>query len=219
MQSCGYPRPGRTVRAQRGATLLEFSLVMLFGLLPLSLALLQVVLLLSASHVLALAGFAAVRVGATTGGSRVEMTRELARALVPLYVAHKGSAKVAPLDLAAAYERASLRQAQLGRLEIVTPTRRQFDQFGVLRDAGRAIPNEALEFRSIELQQANMLGIDVTHCVPLLVPLIDRALTSMLAVLDSTELHQRCYLANAVPLRTQAHLPMQSDARLELLYP
>ena len=68
-------RPTRSA----GATLIEFALVLLLGVLPMVLGILQIAALLVARNTVNLATFLAARQGAIANADRGAMRRELAR--------------------------------------------------------------------------------------------------------------------------------------------
>ena len=207
---------GNGVR-QRGATLIEFALALMLGVLPMVLGIVQIAALLVARNTVDLATFLAARQGAVTGADPDAMTHELARALLPLYVRASRSG-VAPADAVAfAYAAALADVAALDSLVVHNPTRAALDHFGELRGGRRVIPNDFIEFRPLALQDANVLTISVVHCQPLVVPMVGRALAAALAILDRDPRHQRCIAAGRAPILARASLVMQSDVQGDAL--
>lgn len=82
--------------AQRGATMLEFVLALLLGVLPILLGLLQLALLLGAANVAQLATAMAARAASLGDGDPQVMRQELARALLPEYVRSSHDGTVSP---------------------------------------------------------------------------------------------------------------------------
>jgi hypothetical protein len=207
-------RRGRGRRGvERGATLIEFAVALVLGVLPIVLGILQVAALLVARNTVALATFMAARQGAVSGAQPEAMQRELARGLVPLYVrtARDGPA---PADAVLAAYGAALAEAMaLDSLVIHNPTRAAFDQWSERRGGRRVIPNDSIEFRPPALQEANVLAISVVHCQPLAVPIVGPALASALELLDTDPRHRRCIAAGRAPILARASLVMQSDVR------
>ena len=201
----------------RGATLIEFALALLLGLMPMVLGILQVAALLVAKNTLNLATFMAARQGSVLGADPGAMQRELARALVPLYVRSSRDG-VAPADtVAAAYAAALIDVEALDSLVVLNPTRADLARLAELRNGSRVIPNDSIEFRSAEARAANVLTIQVVHCQPLVVPLVGPALAAALTWLDSDPRHQRCLAVGRAPIVARASLVMQSDVHADAL--
>ena len=201
----------------RGATLIEFALALLLGLMPMVLGILQVAALLVAKNTLNLATFMAARQGSVLGADPGAMQRELARALVPLYVRSSRDG-VAPADtVAAAYAAALIDVEALDSLVVLNPTRADLARLAELRNGSRVIPNDFIEFRSAAARAANVLTIQVVHCQPLVVPLVGPALAAALTWLDSDPRHQRCLAVGRAPIVARASLVMQSDVHADAL--
>ena len=202
---------------QRGATLIEFSLALLLGLLPMVLGILQVAALLVAKNDLNLATFLAAREGAVAGADPGTMHRALARALTPLYV-RAGRNGVAPAsDVALAYASALADVTALDSLSILNPTRGDLDRYGTVRGGQRVIPNDSIEFRPRQVQDANVLTIEVIHCQALVVPLAGRALLTALQALATDPRQLRCLAAGRAPIAARASIVMQTDVHAAAL--
>ncbi len=206
--------PGRRTG---GATLIEFTLVLLLGVLPLVLAILQIAALLVARNTVNLATFLAARQGAVAHAADDAMRRELARGLLPLYVPAARGGRSPPALVARSYASALRDVFVLDALRIETPTRAQASRLVQVRAGVRVIPNDALEYRGRLVQEANVLSIVVMHCQPLVVPFIGPALAAMLTAFDAQVDHQRCYALGRVPLRAHASVVMQSDVHIAML--
>lgn len=201
----------------RGATLIEFALALLFGVMPLVLGILQLAALLVARNTLNLATFMAARQGAVLGADPGAMRRELARGLVPLYVRASRDGVAPPGVVALAYTTALVDVTTLDSLEVLNPTRAELVRLGEWRGGQRVIPNDSIEFRSSAVQAANVLTIRVTHCQPLVVPVVGPALAAALSWLDADPRHRRCLVAARAPIVARASLVMQSDVHADAL--
>lgn len=211
-RGCGAGR-----ERERGATLIEFALVLILGALPIVLGILQVAALLVARNTVNLATFMAARQGAVSGADQGAMRRELARGLVPLYVRAARDGLVPVADVVEAYGAALVDVVALDSLIVHNPTRAALDRFGESRGGRRVIPNDAIEFRPLALQNANVLTISVVHCQPLVVPVVGPALASALAYLNSDPRQQRCIASGRAPILARASLVMQSDVQGDAL--
>ena len=207
----------------RGATLVEFQVVVLLCLLPLLLGLLQLGLLLLDSPVLHYATFQAARAGAVAGADPAVMRHALGVGLMPLY---SGSDKpFAAGDAAAlaagAYARSMADVALYARLTQLRPDAAAFEDFATDSGQGPVIRNDSLLHRStaagprsgLSVQQANVLQIRVEWCAPLVVPFVDRLWVAVLRSVDADVHSQLCYAAGRIPLRATAATNMQSDVR------
>jgi hypothetical protein len=203
--------------SQRGATLIEFALALILGVLPIVISILQTAALLVAKNELNLATFLAAREGAVAGAEPATMQRSLARALVPLYVRAERSGVASPAAVALAYGNALADVTALDSLRVLNPTRKDMDRVGVMRAGERVIPNDSIEFRTRAVQDANVLTIEVTHCQSVVVPLAGPALVAALRLLDTDPRHQRCLLAGRAPIAARASIVMQSDVHAAAL--
>jgi len=202
-----------------GATLIEFALVLLLGVLPMVLGILQIAALLVARNTVNLATFLAARQGAIANADRGAMRRELARGLLPLYVPAARDGQVpAPVALRA-YASALEDVLLLDELQIAAPTGAQVEGLTQVRAGRSVIPNDALEYRDRRTQEANVLTLVVTHCHPLVVPFVGSALAELLTAIDGDAIDQRCYARGRAPLRARASVVMQSDLWVASLAP
>jgi hypothetical protein len=213
-------------RRQSGVATVEFAIVALVALVPLVLAVLQLGLLYVTKHTVQHATFLAARAGAVSHGSRPEMLRYLAKGLAPL---HSGATRdLGPEDLpravAAAYARAyaEAQRPDRTRLRVLNPTRASFEDFERTRRGVREIPNVFVHGRpgprsGQTLEDANLLKLRVDYCAPLVVPLIDRIVTTALRRLDPDPFRQQCYWARRLPVAGHALVHMHSAPRRELL--
>jgi Flp pilus assembly protein TadG len=211
-------------RSMKGVATVEFYVVAILALLPLCLGIIQVALLLVANHHVDHAAYMAAREGAVSHGELSAIRAGFARAITPLYVD-----SVAPVDrgnvtsrVAQAYARAMQDMALYTRFRIVSPNDAAQGDFAISRDGQRVIPNDSLEYRSaalgrrsrLSLQEANILDVEVSHCRPLIVPLVRQLLLATLRRIDHDQWDQQCYAADRVPIRSAGIAPMQSDFRI-----
>lgn len=204
--------------------MVEFHVVALFALLPLCLGGLQMALLASENHHLDHATFLAARHAAMEHGEVGSARRALARAATVLFVradADLAGSGAAPA-VARAYAAALADQALHARVRVLNPTPEAQQDFALLRNGDRVIPNDALEHRDsapgprsgLTLQQASMLRLEVSWCRPLVVPFARHLLLGALRTLDRDPWRQGCYARGRVPIRSVGTSPMQSDFRV-----
>jgi TadE-like protein len=203
----------------RGATLIEFALVLLLGVLPMVLGILQIAALIVAHNTVNFATFMAARQGAVARADANAMRREFARGLLPLYAPAARSGLLAAPQAARAYAAALGDVLALDELRVESPTRAQVAALAQVRERLPVIPNDSLEYRSAPVQNANVLTIVVTHCQRLVVPLVGPALAGLLATIDLDAVRQRCYALGRAPLRASARMVMQSDTPIAALPP
>ena len=201
---------------QTGASLIEFA-VALPALLLLGLGTLQGALAYHAKTTLNYAAFEAARKGAVTHAQTVPMREELGIRMAPIY-GGDGS----PEKALQAITRASLeaKDPRLTRIDILNPTVEAFADHGEDNpEAGvREIPNSHLRYRSrevksasgVNIQDANLLKIKVTHGFKLKVPLIDRVVPAVLMRTDPT--NAQFYSMRRIPITAVATVRMQSPA-------
>lgn len=210
------PRAG-----MRGAATLEFHLLAVFALIPLSMAILELGSLSIARHALNHATFLAARAGAVHHGSTGVMRQQLARGLAPLFAGAPDEAALAAAGREAlARALAEVTRPDLARIEILNPTAASFADFERLQHGVRQIPNDNLRFRrqpgarsGQTIQEANLLRIRVRWCRRLIFPLIDRMITSTLRPVTADVFAQGCYARDRVPIGSYALVHMQSAPR------
>jgi hypothetical protein len=208
---------------QRAAALVEFQIVLLLGLLPLVLGILQLALLLLAQHVVHYATYQAARSGATAAADPAVMRRALAVGLMPLHLVSSDPISADNLTSVAlaADLRATVSSNLYARLTLLRPSAAAFADFATTQGNDRILRNDSLLQQSQiagassheTVQQANVLQIQVSYCHELIVPLINRVLPRLLQMLDADAWHQACYVMGRVPLVAQATVNLQSDAR------
>lgn len=225
----------RPVRARgrapaRGAALIEFTVVALLALLPLSLGVLQVALLYVGKYTLNHAAFLAARAGAVNHADRRTIERYLAKGLAPLRAG-------ATQDLTAgnvlregtrayALAYAEVLRPDRTRVRILNPTAESFADHGRVRDGRLEIPLDvgqagvgAGSRSGQSLADATLLRLRVDHCHPLIVPLVDRAIVGVLRRLDPDPFRQACYAARAVPVGAHALVQMHTPPRRAVMGP
>jgi hypothetical protein len=201
---------------QRGQSLTEF-LVAMFGFGVLLLGLLQVILLYRAKATVDYAALEAARAGALHGADKGQMQKGLARGLTPLYATATASPTAA--GTFEAYGKAYLAVLAFSTIKVLSPTTGSFDDFKEAQyDGTMALPNDTLNFRptsvgshGLSVQDANILKIQVTFTYPLIVPVIDRMLSTMgIARLDFARTAAEGHTVYSIPLVASAMVRMQS---------
>jgi TadE-like protein len=208
---------------QKAAALVEFQIVLLLGLLPLVLGILQLALLLMAKHVVHYATYQAARSGAVAAADPAAMRRALAIGLMPLHWVSSEPTDVENITSLAlsANLRSGVATRLYAQLTILRPSAAAFADFATQQGSERVLRNDSLLQQQViagarsqqSVQQANVLQIQVSYCHELIVPLINRALLRLLQTLDDNAWHQVCYAMGRVPLAAEAAINLQSDAR------
>ncbi len=216
-----------TRRAARGAALVEFYVVALFALLPLTMGILQAAVLVAARNVVNHATYMAARAGAMDHARRGTMEAALARGLLPLHADTSEELDAGNVVgvVAEAYVRARANVAIFADLQVLNPVPASFEDFGTQAAGVTSMRNDSLEFRELTrgarsgqtILEANLLQIRVRYCQPLVFPVIDKLLLVLLRSRDTDLFHQRCYAAGRVPLAATGTIHMQSDAELTSL--
>jgi hypothetical protein len=201
---------------QRGQSLTEF-LVAMFGFGVLLLGLLQTILLYRAKATVDYAALEAARAGALHGADKGQMQKGLARGLTPLYATATASPTAA--GTFEAYGKAYLAVLAFSTIKVLSPTTGSFDDFKEAQyDGTMALPNDSLNFRptsvgshGLSVQDANILKIQVTYTYPLIVPVIDRMLSTMgIASLDIARTATEGHKVYSLPIVASATVRMQS---------
>ncbi|MGC4397926.1 DUF192 domain-containing protein [Hydrogenophaga sp. T2] len=221
----GLPRPSRphTPRRERGATLVEFTVVGPVITL-LGLALLQYGLLFFARNGFNHAAFMAARAGAVGNASLASVQAAYVRALVPLYGGGRDSA-----ELAQAHARAAADVAAHTRIELLNPSRASFDDWNdpalqrALGQGRRVIPHANLAFRNPaevrassgqNIHDANLIRLRITQGYAPPVPLVRQLYSQYLRWQDpgTDAFRTQLIAAGRIPIVTHVTLQMQSDA-------
>lgn len=221
--------PARRIRAplsaiprSAGAATVEFSVIALTALIPTVLGILQLGLLYVAKHTVQHATYLAARAGAVEHGSRDAMRQYFAKGLVPLVarspsdLAAGPSAQAVGRAYAAAFVDAS--RPDRTRITVVNPRSASFDDFEGRENGTLQIPNRfdrtKVGARSRQtLADANVLRLRIDYCAELIVPFVDRLITSTLQRLDADAFRQQCYAARRLPIVGHATVQMHSAAR------
>ncbi len=209
----------RVNKQQNGATLVEFVTVTPIVLF-LGLGSVQAGLIYHGKSTLNYATFEAARAGAVAHAQLDSMKKELGFRLAPL-VGGDGSASRARDAIAL-----SMAQAEMPgntNIEILNPSAQAFDDWGQLsHDTGvRVIPNSHLRHRHTErgqigvhsglnLHDANLLKIKVTHGFQMKIPFVGRAFSEVLKLVDHENAHY--YQRNQLPIYSVATVRMQNEA-------
>lgn len=211
----------------RGASLIEFLIGVVGVLLPLVLAILQIALLTVTRQQLNLATQLAARAAAVDHGSLSTVRTELARGLTPLFGDKRAMSQagaVLPVVTAQALALAEMLRPNLTRIDVLNPTRESFEDFEMLRDGIRQIPNGPFEppirvgtASGQTLQDANTLSLRVTYCARLTIPLVDRLIPALLAVRVRDPRDLACYAARRLPMTARAVITMHSAPRRQAL--
>jgi TadE-like protein len=210
-----------------GAATVEFYIVALLAMLPLCFGILQIGALLVENHHIDYAAFLAAREAAVQQGDTTVIRRAFAKALTGMFaevqmgVGTQGAVQSAlqPEQIADSYARALADSTLYAQIRVISPTLAMQQDFAIVRDGQRVIPNDSLEYRSsaaggrsgVSVQEANLLRLEVRYCRPLVVPLVSQLLLATLRAFDTDLWNQRCYAAGRVPIRSEGSAPMQSD--------
>lgn len=184
----------RSHRSQRGASLIEFVIVVpLFSLLIAGIF--ETALMYRTKALVQAATFEAAQQGALNNALQRNIDDGFAQGMMPLYLRSRNAGGVT-----AAYARARAAMAvRMGRVEILSPSRDVFNRFRetrMIRQANgreqrvQVIPNDNLMWRSasqhtvtvngqrvrMNVQDANVLKVRSYWCYRLLVPALDEVI-------------------------------------------
>jgi hypothetical protein len=204
---------------QRGSSLAEF-IYAAPAVLLLGLGSLQAGLIYHGKSTLNYATFETARHGAVNHAQFDAMKAELSYRLAPLY-GGDGTAEKAVQAIAKA-KAASLLPERTS-IEILNPTPTAFDDWGEMSlEAGvRAIPNSHLRHRvadrntvgaqsGLNLHDANLLKIKVTHGFEMKVPVVSDVIAKGMLLADPTNAH--FYAQKQLPITSVATVRMQNEA-------
>jgi Flp pilus assembly protein TadG len=203
----------RSRARSQGVATVEFYIVAILALLPLLLGTLQTALLLVANHHVDYAAFAAVRRGAVSNGDLDAIRKGFTQAIVPLFVSSGAqlNRENAASRISGAYARAAADVSLHARFTALAPGVTLQRESAIEREGQRVIPNDSLSYRSLGVQEANLLKVEVVYCHPLLVPFARELMIGALRAIDHDPWHQYCYRSGRMPLRSVGISPMQSD--------
>ena len=216
------------IKAQSGASLVEFTiaapLIFLLGA-----GTLQAGILYHGRTILNYATFEAARVGATRHAQHKPMRKELGIRLAPL-IGGDGTlenAAIAMAKMSVEVESPIGLTGQIApptRLEILNPTEEAFSddnwgEYSLEYANRRVIPNSHLRYQGDEvkgglsLQDANLLKIEVTHGIPLNVPVVGRLLAKLMVPVFADDVDKQMHLLSGrFPMTSTATVRMQSEA-------
>ncbi|MBX2839172.1 MAG: pilus assembly protein [Gammaproteobacteria bacterium] len=187
-------------------------------LLLLGLGTIQMVLIYNAKTTVNYATFEAARTGAVNHAQLDPMREELGLRLAPL-LGGDGTAEKAAAAIVAS--KAHTLDPIRTRIEIINPTLEAFTDWGRFNEAAgkTAIPNahllhkDAMEIgqaSGLNLHDANILKVAVTHGVKMNIPIIAPLLVSSLSRVDPH--NSEFYSRSLFPVTSVATVRMQSDA-------
>ena len=210
----------------RGASTVEF-LVVAPLLAAVGLGTMQTGLAYHGRTVLNYATFEAARTGATNHALKAPMLRELFTRLAPL---EGGDGSGTDAASAVVQSLGNLERNVFTTVEILNPSRQAFEHFQVRsRESGKqVIPNSHLRSRrdqrstldedsGVDLADANLLKIRVTHGFELKVPLMKSLVGGIMTRIDPV--NARYYDQGLLPLTSVATVRMQSEVWIDDLEP
>lgn len=206
----------KSLKHQHGATLVEFSIVAPIVLFV-GMATVQAGLIYHGKTTLNYATFEAARAGAVNNAQLSVMREELGIRLAPI---QGGDGTAERALIAIAKSSVAVQNIVNTQVLVLNPTQAAFDDWGVIsRESNRrVIPNSHLRHRdytvgdssSLNLRDANLLKIEVTHGLELKVPVVGHFLTKALLTIDPE--NASFYVRNRLPLTSVATVRMQSEA-------
>jgi len=207
-----------TTRRQSGASTIEF-LIVAPVLAAIGLGTVQAGLAYHGKTILNYATFEAARTGAVNHALQSPMRRELAIRLAPL-IGGDGSDEAAALAVGVSLT--SMTVDPFTRIAVLSPSVEAFEHFQIRsRESGRqVIPNSHLRFRDdakaaidpvsgVDLRDANLLKIKVTHGFDMKVPLVGAIAAPLMSLIDPK--NTLYYQAGKLPLSSVATVRMQSE--------
>ena len=209
----------KTRRSQSGATMVEF-IIAAPAVLFLGLGSVQAGLIYHGKTTLNYATFEAARAGAVDHALLDGMKNELGYRLAPL-MGGDGTAEKAAEAIAMSI--ASVNLPLQTKLEILNPTAEAFDDWGEISlEAGvRVIPNSHLRNRhgarnqigaasGLNLHDANLLKIKVTHGFKMKIPFIAGIFSKIMLEADPT--NGPYYALKQIPITSVVTVRMQNEA-------
>lgn len=201
---------------QSGASLTEFILaapiVLLVGMTTV-----QAGLIYHGKTTLNYATFEAARVGAVNHAQLSLMRQELGLRLAPL---QGGDGSHQQALSAIAKSSLSVQNPLNTQIHVLNPTVAAFKDWGVnsRESSHRVLPNSHLRHRDhtvgsssgLSLRDANLLKIEVTHGLDLVVPVVGAMIAKAMTLIDTE--HANFYAQGKFPLTAVATVRMQSEA-------
>ena len=217
----------------RGQGLVEFVIV-LPVLIFLILGTVQYALLYQIRSIQDHATFLAARAGALDHGQMGGVSgikQGFASGMTPLF---NHGTSVASLVTARVKAEAEALDPRVTTYTVISPTPQMVRDFGIARldgGRGREIPNDALQYRAttpgassnVSIQDANLLKLQVSYCARLIVPIVNRAIYSIVNGIsnfwnpgnDTNGSMTRCAILNngdfRIPVTTTYLIRMQSS--------
>lgn len=217
---------------QTGASITELLVVML-AMAPLVLGAIQMAMFYHAKSIINYAAFEAARAGAVSGVNMTAMRRAFQRNIMPLY---GGGTTVG--DVQGAYWRARIdtwiptipntRRGAGGKIEILSPTREIFQDFGIRINGGPlTLPNDHLRYRipvvgtrsRVNVQDANLLKIKVTYGYKMIVPVINKIIANIMQIMDARNIIYYRGDPPRMPIVSYVTVRMQSNTRFSNQFP
>lgn len=217
---------------QTGASITEL-LVVTLAMAPLVLGAIQMAMFYHAKSIINYAAFEAARAGAVSGASMTEMRRAFQRNIMPLY---GGGTTVG--DVQGAFFRARIdtwlptipnsRRGAGGKIEILSPTREVFQDFGIRTNGGPlTLPSDHLRYRvpvvgarsRVSVQDANLLKIKVTYGYKMIVPVINRIIANVMQIMDARNILYYRGDPPRMPIVSYVTVRMQSNTRFSNQFP
>jgi hypothetical protein len=237
----------RRGQRERGQALVEY-LIVLPSLLLLILGTIQFALVFMAKSTLDLAAFDGARNGAVNNASLSSIKEGVAEGLAPLY--QKGMTGTPSLTGAVEARGLALLAAEnplTVKITILNPSTQAFQDFATqvpfVTPSGsvsymQAIPNARLLYKSTtpgpnskeDIQDANLLKVRVHYCYPLIIPLINTTIRTIMSLAnappssswilthasyigqDTAAWDQACYAQSGMPIEADGNALMQSPA-------
>jgi hypothetical protein len=221
----------RAARRQRGAAMVEFSVIAILAFFPLVMAILQLGLFMVAKNTVNTTALNVARAGGATGGDKAAMQRAFASGVAPLY-ASSGLAKIGaskevtagnyPVVYGTAMGLALLEmKAPYNTITILSPRQAAFHDFGLNKPGvGVVIPHTNLDDENGKVGAASgqtrsdalLLKVEVKFCYEMIIPVIDVIISKAITF---DPLNAACYLPNklynkgrGIPIVSQAVVRM-----------
>ena len=185
---------------QQGQSLVEF-IVVLPILMFLIMGIVQFALLYQAKSVLDHAAFLAARSGSLNNGQKggfnplgAGINQGMASGLAPLF---NHGTTLGALTQARTKAFTEVVDPLITTINVINPTPQMINDFAIPRldgGPGREIPNDSLQYRDstamgatsrVSIQDANLLKLEITYCVKLIVPIANRAIYSISNGIDN----------------------------------